>query len=361
MAITDVNGDIAPDVVVVNTCGANDALCQNQTPGNVAILLGNGDGTFQTGTTYNVGPPLTAIKIADLIKNDAPDVVVAGGNSVSVLLNIGPNVLLQSSSNPAALGQAVTIAADVTSLPGQPTPTGTLALSDGPTMVGTQTLSGGTASFSLNSLTAGSHSLSAVYSGDLNYHQVTSAVLVQVVSPADFTLDSFTLTPNPLLRGQSAAGTITIDSTTGFTGAVSLICSVSPQVAIAPTCSLMPASLNLVAGGTATSKLTISTTPSSSAWHDRPSLWYASPLFSVAWLFVVGLVVVGTLPNSRVSRRKSTALFGLLIIVCALWASCGGGGVKQQSGGTPSGKYTVTLNAIAGQLVHSASFNLSVN
>ncbi len=60
---------------------------------NVAVLLGNGDGTFQPEVTYPVGSTPASIAVGDFNGDGCPDLAVANlngtanGESISVLLN----------------------------------------------------------------------------------------------------------------------------------------------------------------------------------------------------------------------------------------------------------------------------------
>jgi hypothetical protein len=85
VAVADLNGDSKPDLVVATEC-ANSAC--------VGVLLGNGDGTFQTAVTYESGgdsePP--SVTVADVNGDGKPDLVVAnhaGAGVVGVLLGNG--------------------------------------------------------------------------------------------------------------------------------------------------------------------------------------------------------------------------------------------------------------------------------
>ena len=84
MAVGDVNGDGKPDVVVGHQCA--DSTCKTST---VGVLLGKGDGTFQPSVVYNSGgiyPDWVAI--ADLNGDNKPDIEVAN-SSTSTSINQG--------------------------------------------------------------------------------------------------------------------------------------------------------------------------------------------------------------------------------------------------------------------------------
>src|SRR5208337_82968 len=77
VAIADLNGDGIPDLVVanVNQNGNSDL-------GEVAVLLGNGDGTFQPAATYGIEEYAYTVALADLRGIGVLDVIVVDINPV---------------------------------------------------------------------------------------------------------------------------------------------------------------------------------------------------------------------------------------------------------------------------------------
>ena len=258
MAVADMNGDGIPDIVNVDP-NYND----------VTVLLGNGDGTFTTRwqfptvtttgnskTTKNPGQQPWGVAVADLNKDGKPDVVTANtieqynltipayepalgatlGVAVanaSVLLNgSGSNLSMTISPSGGSIPDTspITLTAQMTpSLSGgTPTPTGSVNFED---TTGTELgiapilLSSGQASLTLQNMGSGQHTITAQYSGDVNYQPMTDVagnVLVQVqgtpvtitVSPSTFSYGSGTtftmLTTVYGSGGISPTGTISI-------------------------------------------------------------------------------------------------------------------------------------------------------
>lgn len=99
--IADVNGDNKLDIIAANA----DLL-----PGQLTVLLGNGDGTFQSGLNYSVALNPEAIVAADFNCDGKLDLAVAntGSGQINLLygngngtFTTGPN--LQTQKNPVAM------------------------------------------------------------------------------------------------------------------------------------------------------------------------------------------------------------------------------------------------------------------
>ena len=91
VAVADVNGDGKPDLVVANECTTVNSYDTCVGNGNVSVLLGNGDGTFQAAVTYNSGADQAmSVALADVNGNGTLDIIAANYSGVSgVLLGNG--------------------------------------------------------------------------------------------------------------------------------------------------------------------------------------------------------------------------------------------------------------------------------
>lgn len=77
LTVADVNSDGKPDILVINQFTGADFSIGGST---VGVLLGNGDGTFQSAVTYDSGGSFAySIAVGDLNGDGKPDLVVANG------------------------------------------------------------------------------------------------------------------------------------------------------------------------------------------------------------------------------------------------------------------------------------------
>ncbi|HKR94133.1 MAG TPA: choice-of-anchor D domain-containing protein, partial [Candidatus Angelobacter sp.] len=139
--------------------------------------------------------------------------------------------------------------------------------------------------------------------------------------------------------GQSAQFTVNLGDLGA--GAATLSCQNLPALA---NCSFNPATVNFTSAS-ASSILTISTTASSTASLFPATKTPSAPLYA----FWLGLPAVGLLLLAKRPSRKKTKAATLVLLgsVLVLFAGCGGGNSKGPITipGTPSGTFTVTVNA----------------
>ena len=117
IAVADVNGDGKLDVVVANVCATGIPCDGNSTTGSVAVLLGKGDGTFRPAQVFSSGNQISRyLVLGDFNGDGRLDVVVADGcggcghQNFSVLLGKG-NGTFQSAHTYSLGGEAMGIAA----------------------------------------------------------------------------------------------------------------------------------------------------------------------------------------------------------------------------------------------------------
>jgi len=90
VAVADFNGDGYPDLAVANENVNTEDDVPNG-PGSVSVLLGNGDGTFKAAVSYGVGTQPISVAVGDFKGDGKLDLAVANyySGTVSVLLGNG--------------------------------------------------------------------------------------------------------------------------------------------------------------------------------------------------------------------------------------------------------------------------------
>jgi len=119
IAVADFNGDGKADLAVLNfVCPPNTNLCP---AGSVSILLGKGDGTFQAHVDFATGPAPVAIVAGDFNGDGKPDLAVTNHvnpidsgspGTFSILLGNGDGTFQTHTDHAAGSGVGTLVATD---------------------------------------------------------------------------------------------------------------------------------------------------------------------------------------------------------------------------------------------------------
>ncbi|MGH9525854.1 MAG: WD40/YVTN/BNR-like repeat-containing protein, partial [Terriglobales bacterium] len=207
---------------------------------------------------------------------------------------------------------------------------------------------------------------------------VTQTISVTSI-PAAFSLNATPSDPT-VTAGQSATLTASISPQGPFTGPVSLSC---PGSGDGITCTVSPASVQITSGTAATATVTITTTaagamPALPPANDGPSRgWLIAALLALALLAAASWnrLQPGARGLKPVAARRAVWLAPLLLAAMFLaMSACGSGssaGLPPTSGGgggggggsataTPTGAYSITLQAASGSTTQTFPVVLSV-
>ena len=155
------------------------SLVDGSTVLGTATLNSSGQAFYSTATLVAGNHAITAIY--------AGDGTCAASTSATLTQSVSQansTIMLSSSVNPAAVGQAVTFTAVVSCQ--LSVVSGTVTFQDGGLSIGTGLLSGANpdvATFTTSALPAADHPVTAIYGGDNNHTGSTSTVLLQTVVP----------------------------------------------------------------------------------------------------------------------------------------------------------------------------------
>jgi large repetitive protein len=146
----------------------------------------------------------------------AGDAASIGGTSNIVMEQISQAntvTTLSSSANNIPVGAPIIFTAMVTNSNGSPV-TGSLLFKDGANLLGSAPVVGGAGSLTLSTLSAGNHSITAVYSGDMDDTPSTSAPISQTVQQAA-TQTTLSFASSTVLAGKPATFNVLVASSNG--------------------------------------------------------------------------------------------------------------------------------------------------
>lgn len=366
------NGQFAGSVFHDITSGNNNSSCQL---GTTDCPSGGSIG-YSAGTGYDLATGWGSLDVANLAAKWSSATPATGGSSTTGTALSNTTVTTTNNGSTCAVSGALSLTITVTNASistslGTPTGNVQIVLDGKPISGAVVALSNGGASYSFtNSQISGSHKVGAVYLGDSTYagSQGTLAADFTYSSQVDFSLSPCT-NSTTVASGATAPGiTFTVTSLNSFSGPVTF--SVVATSSITATYSFSASSVNLAAGASGTSILTITasqtTTTSSLRKHAQPnsgSHWYVAGS---------GITLAGLLFFVMPRRRRFTPLLVLLLSVGVFSISgCGGGGGSSGNNNTPSpggttknataGTYILDVTATASNgLVHTSTVTLKV-
>ncbi len=113
VVVADVNGDGKPDLIVANS----GQLGNDTSAGGISVLLGNGNGTFQSATNFNSGIHPTNVTVGDVNADGKADLIVStgganGATNVAIHLGNGNGTFQTPTLIPVAFGPAQTSLSD---------------------------------------------------------------------------------------------------------------------------------------------------------------------------------------------------------------------------------------------------------
>ncbi len=238
-------------------------------------------------------------------------------------------------------------------------PSGTITLLDGATPFATAPFTGNplsntaTINAATTTLSVGTHIITATYPGSPNFLPITSAPITVIINPNDFTLT--TSTPNPTIPTEHhLAIPINLSSIGVFADQVTLACTGLP---VWTTCTFDQNTLQLTAGGTATTNLTIDT--SSVLRYARNQSPITSPAKSIAFALTLPAGILGLFLTRRRKLPLRLTLFFLTTLAATLTLT-GCTGMYPLS--TPPGTYTLNITARGAttSITHTLPITLTV-
>jgi hypothetical protein len=332
-AVGDINGDGKPDVAVVTNL---------RTSPNLLILLGHGDGTFQAPQLYPVAVGPYSLLLADLNGDGKMDLIGPGGGAVAIFLqgSFPAFGAAHSSLTFGARPVGSTSSAEVTTV----TNSGGLPL----TISGISITGADAGDFAQTNTCGASLAGGASCAVSVTYTPAAAGTRSAAVSFTDNapgspqmialsgTVEDFTIAANAptsqtVTPGQAANYSITVSPLLGFNQTVTFSCSGTPAQS---TCTFTPSSVTLDGADSAMVNVALVTTAASSSLA-QPASGRGRGLFAAlsGALGMACLVVVA----GRRGRRHLRVFYGLaflgLLLIGMTMPACGGNSGSGSGGG----------------------------
>jgi hypothetical protein len=321
---------------------------------------GNVTVTFKPSTTATY-PDVGTYALTPTLAGSAAGnyTVTATGSPTLTITQAATATSVTLAPNPVFQGQSETISGAVTTTSLGNVPTGmvtvTLTPTTGTAIVLVATLSK-TATYTISNtaIPAGSYSVTAVYSGNLDYATSSATSQTLAVTPPDFALSA---TPTAVTVQQGARGYVTLTVTPNqiLTGNVTFSC---PNIPATFSCTFAPTVLATTGTTPVTSFLTIATSGATSAMNIAPGNESRTVL---AMMALPGILLLGMM-SVRTRRKSLQSLARLGVIVLSIGVSIGfsgcGNGVPEPR--SPIGTTNITVQATGGPAAQMATHTVMI-
>jgi hypothetical protein len=359
LLVADFNADGKLDIIFGTNCAS------------LGILLGNGDGTFQSSPLTILGPGQVGGPVVggDFNGDGKMDFASVSNNSINVFLQ-GQWTIAASQSSLTLAPQVIGMTSSSQSVTLTNTGTNTVMLS-GIGITGSNagdfaqsnscgiTLGVG-ATCRINVTSTPQAAGARVAALTIADNAVGSPQTVALAgSGQDFSLASIPSTTLAVTRGQTANFGLTVVPGGGFNKTVSFSCSGAPSQS---TCTVLPNSIVLDGTTAATVTVAISTTAQSLLLPDPGSIPTVTYGYRPVFLILGLLALMAGLAGRRGDRRPRFAYgLALLLLLCAgiTMVGCNGGGGSK---GTQPGSYALTVSGTftSGSTVLAHNLNLTL-
>ena len=356
-SLSVIQGSSSPTTITVNPTGGftgSVTLTASGLPSGVTAA-------FNPATTTSVS---TLTLTASSSATTGPATITVTGTSgttvqttnLSLTVNAPPNFSL--SAAPGSLSVIQGNSSSPTTITVNPTGgfTGSVTLTasglpSGVTAAFTPTTTTSTSTLTLTASSSAATGLAAITVTGTSGSIVQSTNLnltVTVNAPQSYSISAGTPNPATISPGSTSSVPLSLVSVNGYTGSVTLSCSVAPVVSPAATCSISGTNPVAVSSGGGSATVTLlAAGPTATLGHSANALY-------ALWLPLPALAFIGLSVGSGAARRKKAlgllALWTVLAFTVVLpacgsgaGASTGSGSSKVGNSGTPAGTYTITV------------------
>jgi subtilase family serine protease len=367
--LTCTTADLNPDSVNIIGAGALTSVLSavttaTTTPGSYAITVTGTSGALTSTTVVNVTVNLPQ---DFALTNSGAITVNAGATSGNTsTITVTPSGGFDSAVNltcavttaPAGAANSLTCGASNLN-PDSVTPPGTT----------TSVLTASTTA----TTTTGAYVITVTGTSGTDVHTTTVNVTVNPAAASAYTV-SATSPPSGISPGSNATSTITAQGSGGYTGSVTLSCSLTSSPSGAsdlPGCSITTGSPVALSAGTTSGQATatVTTTAASSSNLAYPKVGNGKGWLGAGSGAVLAVLIFFGIPARRRSWRSLLGIVVAMLVLGGL-SSCGGssggggGGGGGGNPGTTAGPYTFTVTSSGNPAVTPApatTFTVSVN